>query len=344
MSHLKLTDPRGKVVLDTTNPAAVTAAIKVIGGAPPEADEDEVLRAAGLTSAEEVEAAKATMGILKGMSAEKRRGVLDQLMSELAKSDEKKKAVASIVDWLDARPSELERPNGSAWHKLLAEFLAKELIVLPDEMAWEEHVAPIFENQPQVFLIEHDWSAAFAGATDYADGEYILPFEMCCFEMRLSGRRLIVVETERGRLIALQAGDLWVVYPPARPDHPMRYAESGQNDHLHALSDLVAKHIRAVCIALEAEVAVSETIRAPHKLNAAREKKGLLPIADYHVVSLARRQRAAPLLRAGEPETGRVRLHFRRGHWRHYETHKTWIKWTLVGNPDLGFINKHYRL
>jgi hypothetical protein len=33
-----------------------------------------------------------------------------------------------------------------------------------------------------------------------------------------------------------------------------------------------------------------------------------------------------------------------RGHWRHYERHKTWIKWTLVGDPDLGFVDKHYRL
>jgi hypothetical protein len=38
------------------------------------------------------------------------------------------------------------------------------------------------------------------------------------------------------------------------------------------------------------------------------------------------------------------RLHFRRRHWRHFVNHKTWIKWTLVGDPDLGFIDKDYRL
>ena len=38
------------------------------------------------------------------------------------------------------------------------------------------------------------------------------------------------------------------------------------------------------------------------------------------------------------------RLHFRRGHWRHYEDHKTWIRWQMVGNPDLGFVEKQYRL
>jgi hypothetical protein len=38
------------------------------------------------------------------------------------------------------------------------------------------------------------------------------------------------------------------------------------------------------------------------------------------------------------------RLHFRRGHYRHYPNHKLWIRWCLVGNPDLGFIDADYRL
>lgn len=37
-------------------------------------------------------------------------------------------------------------------------------------------------------------------------------------------------------------------------------------------------------------------------------------------------------------------MHFRRGHWRHYQDHRTWIKWCLVGDPDLGFVDKHYKL
>ena len=44
-----------------------------------------------------------------------------------------------------------------------------------------------------------------------------------------------------------------------------------------------------------------------------------------------------------EPETGK-RLHFVRGHWRRYEEHKTWIRWRLRGDPDLGFIDKSYRI
>lgn len=37
-------------------------------------------------------------------------------------------------------------------------------------------------------------------------------------------------------------------------------------------------------------------------------------------------------------------MHFVRGHWRHYEVSKTWIRWHLRGDPDLGFIDKEYRL
>jgi hypothetical protein len=110
------------------------------------------------------------------------------------------------------------------------------------------------------------------------------------------------------------------------------------------LSVLIWDQIRAICIALDAQVATAEVIRAPVNLNEKRAKAGKSPLSDYRVVDLARRHRIANPA-AGTAGTGtRKRLHFRRGHWRHYETTKTWVKWCLVGNPDLGFINKHYRL
>lgn len=33
-----------------------------------------------------------------------------------------------------------------------------------------------------------------------------------------------------------------------------------------------------------------------------------------------------------------------RGHWRRLSTFKTWVRWHLRGNPDLGFIDKKYTL
>ena len=105
----------------------------------------------------------------------------------------------------------------------------------------------------------------------------------------------------------------------------------------------LASQIRAMCIALDAEVAVSSIVRAPHRLNAARVDRGRLPIFDYHVVSLAKRTRPEALADT-ECEGRHPRLHWVRGHWRHYTNVKTWIRWHLRGDPDLGFIEKHYRL
>ncbi len=106
----------------------------------------------------------------------------------------------------------------------------------------------------------------------------------------------------------------------------------------------VGSQIRALSIALDAEVAIKEVTRAPNKLNRVREKAERVPVPNHYVVSLAKRSRAAPMAVSHEGEHGKRRLHFRRGHWRHFETHKTWIRWMLVGNPDLGFVDKEYRV
>jgi hypothetical protein len=101
------------------------------------------------------------------------------------------------------------------------------------------------------------------------------------------------------------------------------------------------EQVRAICIALDAEVAVTTVERAPLKLNEKRRQAGKEPLRDFNIVDLSRRHR---VIGPGGHTGRKVRLHFRRGHWRHFEEHKTWIKWMLVGNPDLGFIGKRYSL
>ncbi|HKM88832.1 MAG TPA: hypothetical protein VJX48_09530, partial [Xanthobacteraceae bacterium] len=117
--------------------------------------------------------------------------------------------------------------------------------------------------------------------------------------------------------------------------------------HMGAVKQLVEREIKAVCIALEAQIATTEVIRAPLKLNKARERGGKPPLPDYRVVQLTKRSTPLPLPTTGGPAAEKrqsPRLHFRRGHWAHFSNHRTWRKWTLVGDPDLGFIDKHYRL
>lgn len=82
---------------------------------------------------------------------------------------------------------------------------------------------------------------------------------------------------------------------------------------------------------------------APRKFTLERNDCSRLHHLKDAIVDLARRHRIA---NPAEPSGNgsRKRLHFRRGHWRHYESMKTWIRWCLAGDPDLGFIDKHYTL
>lgn len=188
------------------------------------------------------------------------------------------------------------------------------------------------------FVITHDWASVFKDHLDDSNTQFRLPFPHCCFEMRISGLVVMVLVTEPAsveepihmRLFANVIHDLWINFVPIK-------REAG--DHF----DFIHRQIVGICIALEAEVATYELVQASHKLNAKRIKSGKIPLKDYHVVSLARKHRAAHGAENGE--SGRtVRMHFRRGHWRHFEKSKTWIKWMLVGDPKLGFIDKHYKL
>lgn len=251
---------------------------------------------------------------------------------------------ALIKWWKENGNFVLQKPTGPSLHHFID--------ALGDK---DKRAAEALSNQFQTLIIEHDWAKAFASA-NLEQGPFKLPYDHCCFEFLVSGVRVIALLGQRGDqvlmpLVAFYLNKEWLASP-----FNMEVAADGLKSKLVATSygtsldeafDTVSKYlfnqVRAVCVMLDAEVAETEVIRAPHKLNAIREKKGKSAQADYHVVSLAKRSRAAPM--DGEAESGRkMRLHFRRGHWRHFPQHKTWIKWMLVGDPDLGFVDKEYRL
>ncbi len=248
------------------------------------------------------------------------------------------------IDWGTAEVYKLENPASSIWHKVRAAYDARRILAgTGDNAGLKEGIKiripgeydTFLSSEPQVFLVQHNWAAAFAGASDFDEGEFPLPFSHCAFEFIFSGRRVFIVTNEHRCIAVTEIGSgHWLATAPVPlsvlPTN-IRYKQAYEN-------------IRAICIALDAEVAVTSVTRAPHRLNIAREKQGKLPINDHHVINLARRSRVEPLPQAGEHEAKwHPRLHFRRGHWRHFSDHKTWIKWMLVGTPDLGFIDKEYR-
>jgi|HubBroStandDraft_3_1064219.scaffolds.fasta_scaffold00290_3 hypothetical protein len=249
-------------------------------------------------------------------------------------------AADKIEEWLDG-DLKLQKPAGTMMHSFRAAIGEGRIFDLPtpaasiperDIAAWEE-----LADGASVFMVEHDWARAFANAKDYIGGEIKLPDDSCAFEFRISDRHVITFATDADGTLylqhAIQVKKGWLLLP----------VKTGvaEDDPFAQLTNL---QVRAIAVALDAEIATAEIVRAPHKLNRARERAGKLPLVSYHIVNLAHRSRTAPLPPSDHEPAYHIRLHFRRGHWRHYENHKTWINWMLVGNPDLGFVDKEYRL
>ncbi len=259
--------------------------------------------------------------------------------------DERRQAFAELTPWIEGG-LKLQKAEGSAFQRLKAAG-AVALLAPRGEPAWVN-----FGNESattiQIFVVQHNWAEAFKGATDFDAGDYQFPFDRCCFEFRISGKRVCavceVLDGDKHITVLVETASCWAV-----PVCPFFLSEGmwlptdlEGEDAFWELPEFVAAHIRAVCISLEAEVAAPETVEIPEKLNAARIRRGKAPLPEYSVVRLNRRPRARTI--PGEPGT-KKRLHFRRGHWRHLgEDRKTWIRWCLVGDPELGFLDKEYRL
>lgn len=245
-----------------------------------------------------------------------------------------------MKEWLSGTPA-LQKAEESALHHLLDAQQTNTLLAPPHKNPQNPRADGIFGSDSQVFVFQHDWARAFEGSPEFASSKFlewdcVLPYPKCCFEFQISGMRILfgtLLEGTNYRMAArIRSSAGWTIFSAtnARPEQMATF-------------DLMYRQIRAAVIALDAGVAESELVRAPSKLNKARIARGALPLLDFHVVNLARRSRPPEVADSGESGRG-VRLHFRRGHWRHFEQSKTWIKWTLVGDPDLGFIDKHYRL
>lgn len=258
----------------------------------------------------------------------------------IADAKAKMAALTKLKEWV-LKPAVLEKNDCSRAHKLAESTLNRKVISLIGD-----HVGGFNVNldEAKSFVICHDWARAFQGASDYIDGEAKLPFPQCLFEFRISGRNVMVWAAQDegiGKFDGVVGNTAAVCF--VEVDGYWIMGETKDRETSHGI--LAWQTIRAVCIALDADVATHEVVREPSKLNAKRLRDGKAPLKPYHIVNLAKRHRVANQRNgtAGADYTHK-RLHFRRGHWRHYEASKTWIKWCLVGDPDLGFVDKEYRL
>lgn len=328
---------------------ARSAIAKAMERLDPESRDRVLARVSDLGSREDVTAA------LDAELAQLRKQIKEvdaQVAKDVRPLEEHKAALQRIKPWLEAQTFALQKNDCSRLHKLHEAFRAgrvmqTEFAVAP--MDSEDMMGRSWISHAHPFVVEHDWAAAFKGATDYDEGVFDLPFDVCAFEFRINERAVIVTPTrpEHALLEPQQLDDVKWDTPYFSPC----YVDCG-GGWWWAAGQMAAKNpflayawsqIRAICIALDAEIAGHDIQRAPVALNEKRTRKGEPPLYDYHVVKLRGRQVRQQLPSAGGTHRS-PRLHFRRGHWRHYESHKTWIRWMLVGDPELGFVDKAYRL
>lgn len=264
--------------------------------------------------------------------------------SELVRDAKRRKAylerLSTAVDRFTAfvtTPAKMERPTASVWQRALNAARGGNAV--------GSDVEKFLACRPEAampFVVEHDWSAAIKHAENFEDGEYEYPYDAVVFEFCFSGHPVLLAHIDGQRFSLVRLGDIWLISSLDDLDTYARQKDEERFD-LNDVSEVMDRQIRAVCIALDADVAIAEQIREPSNGRDPVTREPLPP-HSYHVVRLANRRRALPLTADDDHNGTRHRLHFVRGHWRHYETRKTWIKWHLRGDPDLGFIDKHYRL
>ena len=212
-----------------------------------------------------------------------------------------------------------------------SELVANAATDLREKYGFDEDLqkcADVLKRDWHVFVVGHDYAKAFEGAgeIDLKLNQVRMPYEQTVWEFCLNGVSCCVCVGEYL--------EPWFCF------------DGGWLPLVGIFDRFFEQQISAVCIALDAEIAEDIVVKPP-RANSAVRRGIAAPKNAYHTITLKGRTSRRGT-RGRQPSQGLVRLHFRRGHWRHIDPHnqesRTWVKWTLVGNPDLGFIDKHYRL
>lgn len=253
----------------------------------------------------------------RGIMSELSRAVLDQLMQ-----------------WGSAKSLVIGPNDCSRIHALREKAASDGLIDQTDGQLTHGGDAGMLRPL-KTFVVQQDW-ASLMRDEDIIGAEVKLPYPHCAFEFIVNSRPVIqmCLQPEGMAVQAMAFVNIegeWVGCDPA-------WAKNSP-----ILVGLWAQVV-ACCAFLEAEVVTHDVTRAPNKLNEKRQKQGKVPLMDFHTIKLNKRMHAAARSGAAGEPSHRVRLHFRRGHWRHFENHKTWIKWMLVGDPSLGFVGSKYQM
>lgn len=143
------------------------------------------------------------------------------------------------------------------------------------------------------------------------------------------------------------SGKLWTKLSP----YLIQFQEAGagiQQDSVEEVS-MAYIHVMAYVLAmLENDKMIEEDVTYRESVQNKRTKRGKPPFIEHKILTLGLPRRVYESSESGE-HAGR-KMHYRRGHWRHFNKRtragktKTWIKPMMVGDPSLGIIVKDYYL
>lgn len=254
-------------------------------------------------------------------------------------------ALEDVIRWeSQVTKPKLEKNDHTRLHRLV-DCVQKEVSVQVTDSG--DEAMPLSIGSLQTFVVKHDWAAAFGDTLGTIAGEELrMPFPMVAFEFMINGKPLIVIvieqedTTHKVKVFVEAKNGVWIDFQ----------FENHQSQPVYAFA---WAQVKAICVMLDSEVAETTTVPAPEKLNRKRAASGKTPLPPYRVVDLAHRHRSQSIARPATPTGRKMRAHWCRGYWMHFESDrfkdgvrgtKKWIKWMIKGDPDLGFVEKEYKL
>ncbi len=263
---------------------------------------------------------------------------------EHPKVEEDARIFQGIEQWIKSHDlSIIQKNEAPRAHKVAEAYLNDRIYPLsfPQREQSKKVMIEIFTKVPSI-VVKHNWMAAIGEDLREKDGDTILvtlPYPSVLFEFMVHGKCVIMLASEQtdGRIALLP-------YIEFEKDKWFVCSENDQD--LMKLYDALREQIEAICVALTVKIADKEEVQPPAAVNKKRIKNNKPPLGSYHVVDLSKRFQDKKL-RSGarsDDHGPKVRLHWRRRHIRHFKDGKPpiWIDWMLVGDIDLGFIDKHY--
>ncbi|MBA89209.1 MAG: hypothetical protein CMJ43_00815 [Phyllobacteriaceae bacterium] len=204
----------------------------------------------------------------------------------------------------------------------------------------------MFRNAP-LFLCQDDWDAKCQRIDGYGTGPFKAPFDYTIFELVIGTIRVFCLMDAADSVepscavLAVHPDGFLMPYTTFFLVEGEWRRSAARPYGANQLIEIISRQIKAMSVLLEAGAVEANEQVISTRLNQKRLKSGKPALPNYYILTLRTRLREAG---ASKPYQGVVRQHFRRGHWMRRKGVRVWRKWALVGNPDLGFVSKDYRI